>query len=57
VDGDVRLEGGPNTTLGRLEVCFNRAWGTVCDRRFGTNEARVICRQLRFSSGESFTET
>ena len=50
-DGDVRLMGGANSTLGRLEVCINRAWGAVCDRRFGTNEARVVCQQLQFSSG------
>ena len=31
-----------------MEVCINNAWGTVCNARFGTNEARVICRQLTF---------
>ena len=49
-DGDVRLVGGANSTIGRIEVCVNRAWGTVCDTRFGTNEALVICRQLGFST-------
>lgn len=53
-DGDVGLVGGPNSTVGRLEVCINRAWGTVCNRRFGTNEALVVCQQLGFSSGEGF---
>lgn len=53
-DGDVRLVGGVNSTLGRLEVCINRAWGAVCNRRFGTNEALVICQQLQFSSGKCF---
>ena len=52
VDGEVRLVGGVNGTIGRLEVCHNRAWGTVCNRRFGTNEASVICRQLGFTTGE-----
>jgi len=47
-DGEVRLVGGNNRSLGRVEVCINNAWGTVCNARFGTNEARVICRQLTF---------
>ena len=47
-DGGVRLVGGANNTLGRVEVCLNNAWGTVCNSRFGTNEARVICQQLGF---------
>lgn len=49
-DGDVRLVGGSNNTIGRVEVCINRAWGTMCNRRFGTNEALVICKQLGFSA-------
>lgn len=49
-DSDVRLVGGNDSTTGRIEVCVNRAWGTICNRRFGTNEASVICRQLGFST-------
>ena len=48
-DGEVRLAGG-SITLGRVEVCLNNAWGTVCNSRFGTNDARVICHQLGFSN-------
>ena len=29
-----------------MEVCFSRAWGTVCDSDFGQDEAEVVCRQL-----------
>ena len=50
VYGAVRLVGGSNSTIGRLEICINNAWGTVCNSRFGTNEALVVCRQLGFSS-------
>jgi len=49
MDGEVRLDGGSNSSLGRVEVCINNAWGTVCSTRFGTNDATVICRQLNFS--------
>ncbi len=54
VDSAVQLVGGSNSTFGRLEICINSAWGSVCNSRFGTNEALVVCRQLGFSSdGES----
>ena len=49
-NGEVRLVGGTNDTNGRVEVCINNAWGTVCNRRFGYNDARVICSQLGFSN-------
>lgn len=49
-DGEVRLVGGSNSTFGRLEVCINNAWGSVCNTRFGSNEALVVCRQLGFST-------
>ena len=44
-DGDVRLTGG-NETRGRLEVCINNAWGTVCSNSFSQNEAAVACGRL-----------
>lgn len=47
--GSIRLVGGSNRLQGRIEVCNNNAWGTVCDDAFGTNDANVACRQLGFS--------
>ena len=44
--GDVRLIDGSNALEGRVEVCINNAWGTVCDKSFSENEAKVICNQL-----------
>lgn len=50
-DGQVRLSGGridnQNLTMdGRLEICFNNAWGTVCNNLFRINDAQVACNQL-----------
>ncbi len=50
---DVRLVSGDRTDLldGRVEVCINRAWGTVCSEGFNDEDARVVCRSFN-GSGE-----
>ena len=48
--GDIRLVGISNPLEGRLEVCYNSVWGTVCGGGFGAVDAAVMCRQLGYSS-------
>lgn len=48
-DGELQLVGGEDsdgTRQGRLEICFNRAWGTVCNESFSYPDARTACNQL-----------
>ena len=51
IGGDIRLRGGFDENQGRVEICLNRVWGTVCDDGGwtvggGRPNARVVCRQL-----------
>jgi len=44
----VRLAGSSLSYQGRLEVYYNRTWGTVCDDSFGSVDARVACYSLGY---------
>jgi len=48
--GAIRLIGGSRASEGRVEVCFNNTWGTVCDDGWTDVDASVVCRQLGYSS-------
>jgi len=40
---------GSSAYKGRVEVCKNNKWGTVCDDGFKENEGDLVCRKLGFS--------
>ena len=45
-DGEMRLMGGTNEYEGRVEVCVNNAWGTVCSGSWSSTDAKVVCRSI-----------
>lgn len=47
-NGDIRLAGGTTALEGRVEICNNQAWGTVCDDLWGGVDAGVACVQLGY---------
>ena len=54
--GAIRLQGETDNS-GRVEVCYNNVWGTVCDDSWDTTNAQVACRHLGFPETGSVMQT
>ena len=51
VHGSIRLAGtGSSSAQGRVEVCINNVWGTVCDDFWNSLDASIACWHLGYSS-------
>ena len=48
-DGELRLVNGESEMEGRVEMCRDGKWGTVCDSQWTDNHTAVVCRHLGFS--------
>ena len=47
-EGDVRLLEGRSEFEGRVEICRNGLWGSVCHHGWDSADAGVVCRELGF---------
>ncbi|XP_078379154.1 scavenger receptor cysteine-rich domain-containing protein DMBT1-like isoform X1 [Oculina patagonica] len=51
---DVRLaDGGTQPSVGRVEYLYSGVWGAVCDDRWDTADANVVCRELGYPDAVS----
>ena len=48
--GQLRLIGGSSENEGRVEICYDNQWGTICDNGWSSEDAKVVCRQLGFQT-------
>ena len=46
ISGEVRLANSSNNIEGRVEICTEGMWVSVCDKYWGIEETRAFCKQL-----------
>ncbi|XP_030842869.1 deleted in malignant brain tumors 1 protein [Strongylocentrotus purpuratus] len=57
LEGAVRLVDGSSPDEGRVEIFHDDQWGTVCDRGWDDNDARIVCRQLGYTGDVGVART
>ncbi len=49
-EGALRLIGEGRAWEGRVELCHEDRWGTICNEQWDTQDASVVCRQLGYAA-------
>ena len=52
MNGSLRLVGGASYREGRVEVCIDGQWGTVC---YNEELAEIVCEQLGFGNQSEYS--
>ena len=47
-DGEIKLIGGDADYEGTIQMCLNNTFGTICDDRFNSLAAGVVCSSLGY---------
>ena len=52
IDGSIHIipSNARSAIKGRVEVCFNGIWGTICSLNWDDQDASVACKQLGYSA-------
>ncbi len=53
-NGQLRLVGGPSPSEGRVEMCWDGTWGSICRSSWYSEETAIACEQLGFQSESKF---
>ena len=48
-NGETRLVNGILENEGRIEICYNGVWGTICDQGWDKTDGHVLCTQLGYA--------
>ena len=51
-ESEVKLVDGASTEDGRMVICFNGLWGSVCHNNWDDHDAEVVCKQLGYNGSK-----